>query len=201
MEKLKKMTWPNVILLALITAIYTGIVMCFDVLDNTSIQDIGVAFECWFVFAIFIVVNCKKPVEAALKCFVFFLISQPLIYLIQVPFNPLGFGIFMYYKHWFILTLLTLPGGAIAWLLTKKNWLSALILCVPQAYMAEMAVCYGIMAKNHFPHHIVSAIFCLALAILFPAKLLDERKHKIFCWTVAAVVLVAALFVPSLRLL
>ncbi len=41
--------------------------------------------------------------------FFFFLISQPLIYLLQVPFSSMGFELFIYYKYWFIWTLLTIP--------------------------------------------------------------------------------------------
>lgn len=56
-----------------------------------------------------IMANCQKPLESACKTFVFFLISQPLIYLLQVPFSSMGWGLFGYYWNWFIWTLLTFP--------------------------------------------------------------------------------------------
>ena len=46
--------------------------------------------------------NSKSPVDSAIKCFLFFLISQPLIYLIQVPFSSQGWHIFVYYKLFLI---------------------------------------------------------------------------------------------------
>ena len=65
---------------------------------DTSFSDITVSFEVWILFGIFIIMNSKSPVDSAFKCFVFFLISQPLIYLIQVPFSNLRWQIFVYYR-------------------------------------------------------------------------------------------------------
>lgn len=106
--------WSRVIILAVITAVYTAVINLMPFLKETSFQDIAISLECWILFAVFIIVNCKNWWEASLKCFVFFLISQPLIYLIEVPFNSLGWRIFQYYKYWFIMTVLTLPGAVVA---------------------------------------------------------------------------------------
>ena len=54
---------------------------------DTSFRDIAIKFECWILFGIIIICNSKNPKDSALKCFVFFLISQPLVYLIQVPLS------------------------------------------------------------------------------------------------------------------
>ena len=121
MEKLKffssqKMSWLKVIIFSISTAVLTAVLNLIPFLNNTSFQDIAISYECWILFAIYIIVNCQKWYEAALKTFVFFLISQPLIYLIEVPFDDMGFQLFTYYKFWFILTLLTLPGAASAFL-------------------------------------------------------------------------------------
>ncbi len=78
-------------------------------------------------FAVIIMSNCKKPLESALKTFAFFLISQPLIYLLQVPFSPMGWGLFSYYPYWFYWTLATFPMAFVGWFIQKKNWLSVLI--------------------------------------------------------------------------
>ncbi|MEK5186196.1 hypothetical protein [Solibacillus sp. FSL W7-1324] len=80
------MTWPRVIFFALFTAVYTALINQVSLLKDTSFQDIAIYVDWWILFAVFIIVNCEKWWEAALKCFVFFLVSQPLIYLIEVPF-------------------------------------------------------------------------------------------------------------------
>ena len=173
MEKIKKyfgefnMTWSRVILLAIITAVYTALINQVSFLESTSFQDIAINLEWWFLFAIFIIVNCNKWWEASLKCFVFFLVSQPLIYLIEVPFYEYGWEIFQYYDYWFKITLLTLPGAVIAFQLKRKNWLSVLILSVATGYLSAASVRYFRAAMANFPNHLLSSIFCLALAVFF----------------------------------
>ena len=116
-----KLTWKRLILLAVISGIITGLIALL-IPDGNSIHQIAVTFEAWIVLAIIVIVNCDKPLDAALKTFVYFLISQPLVYLIQVPFNRLGFGLFNYYwPYWFIWTVATLPGGFIAWYIKKET--------------------------------------------------------------------------------
>ena len=107
------MTWPKLILFAVISGIITALIALL-VPEGNSIRQIAVTFEAWVVLAIIIVVNCEKPLEAACKTFVYFLISQPLVYLIQVPFSRLGWELFGYYRYWFYWTLATFPGGYIA---------------------------------------------------------------------------------------
>ena len=93
-----KMSWFAVILYAVGAAILTAAVLIIPVFKDTSVERIGVHLEAWIFFAVIIMANCKKPLESALKTFVFFLISQPLIYLLQVPFSWQGWGLFAYYK-------------------------------------------------------------------------------------------------------
>ncbi len=195
------MTWARVIIFAVIIGVVVGMILNIPALDSTSFHDIGVYLDWWFLFAIIIVVNCNKWYEAALKCFVFFLISQPLIYLVQVPFNPLGWGIFMYYKTWFKLTVLTLPGAAIAFLVKKKNWLSAAILCVPIIYYANAAVSYFAWALRSMPNHVLSAILAAFFGIALPVILLDNKKQKLAVYAVGFIMLVGAIVVPGLRVI
>ncbi|MBQ2433139.1 MAG: hypothetical protein II266_01800, partial [Clostridia bacterium] len=122
------MSWPVVIIFAVATAVVTAVFLIVPVFQNTSFIRMGETMEAWVLFAIIIMSNCKKPLESALKTFVFFLISQPLIYLLQVPFSEMGFGLFMYYKYWAIWTVLTFPMAFVGWFITKRNWLSLLIL-------------------------------------------------------------------------
>ena len=202
MTKLKKyfgeynMTWGKVLLLAVITAVVTAALNLIPALKDTSFQDIAVNLDVWFLFAVFIIVNCDKWWEAALKCFVFFLISQPLIYLLEVPFNDMGWKLFDYYGYWFKVTLLTLPGAVIAFLLKKKNWLSVAVLSVATGYLAFMSVRYFRSACAMFPHHLLSCIFCIVLAVFFVFVLLDEKKHR-----AAALVIILLVLAVSIGLL
>ena len=199
MKNLKKyfgefdMTWPRVLLLALVTSVWTAAMAAIPLLNDTSFEDISVTFEWWFLFAVFIIVNCKTWWEASLKCFVFFLVSQPLIYLFQVPFASLGWGLFGYYRYWFIITLLTLPGAAIAYQLKRKNWLSVAVLCVATGYLAIQSAMYFHSAALRFPRHLLSAVFCLALAVFFVLVLLDEKKQRIAALAIPLIVFAAAM--------
>ena len=201
MEKVKKyfgefnMTWPRVILLAIITAVITAVLKLIPALNGTSFQDIAVNLDCWFLFAIFIIVNCKKCTEAMLKCFVFFLISQPLIYLIQVPFAGMAWGLFGYYKYWFILTVLTIPGAAVAWQLKRKDWLSVLVLSVATGYLAFMSVTYLHSVMQNFPHHLLSCIFCFVLAVFLILVLLEKKKQRIVAFLIAAVIFLGSFMI------
>lgn len=198
MKNLKKyfgefdMTWPRVLLLALGTAVWTAAMAAIPLLNDTSFEDISVTLEWWFLFAVFIIVNCKKWWEASLKCFVFFLVSQPLIYLFQVPFSLQGWGLFGYYRYWFILTLLTLPGAAVAYQLKRKNWLSVAVLCVATGYLAIQSAMYFHSASLRFPRHLLSAVFCLALAVFFVLVLLDNKKQRIAALAIPLIIFAAA---------
>ena len=121
----------------------------------------------WILFAVIIMANCKKPLESALKTFVFFLISQPLIYLLQVPFSWMGWGLFQYYKHWFILTLCTFPAAFLGWYIKKKNWLSLLILLPVIGLLTYYYVDGFQTAFRHFPRLLLMAVFCLAQVLLY----------------------------------
>lgn len=175
----QKMSWGRVILLAVAAAVLTAVLNLIPIFKDTSFRDIAVNLECWILFAVFIIVNCPKWQEAALKTFVFFLISQPLIYLIQVPFSSMGFGLFQYYRFWFIVTLLTLPGAVIAWQLRRKDWISVAVLSVAVGFLGYMAADYFWSVKAVFPHHLLSLFFCIALAIFLTFTLLSQKSHRI----------------------
>ena len=92
MEKLKKLfggidlSWKKIIIFAIIAGVYTAIMAILPIAKDTSFADITISFEVWILFGIIIIMNSKSAKDSALKCFLFFLISQPLVYLIQVPF-------------------------------------------------------------------------------------------------------------------
>ncbi|MBQ6160049.1 MAG: hypothetical protein IJK24_03770 [Oscillospiraceae bacterium] len=86
------LTWPRLIIAAVIAGVFTAVMALIPALHYTSFHTIAVSFEVWILFGILIIMNSKSNLDAALKCFVFFLISQPLVYLIQVPSVSLGGG-------------------------------------------------------------------------------------------------------------
>ena len=173
-----KMTWLRVILFAVITAVITAAVLIIPATASTSLANMGVTFECWILFALIIIMNCEKPLEAGLKTFVFFLISQPLIYLLQVPFYYDGFGIFRYYPYWFALTLATFPGGIIAWFVKKDNILSAVILSVATGLLVVQGVDYLGSCINSFPRNLGSVVFCFVLALVLIFVLLHKKSTR-----------------------
>ena len=77
-------SWPKIILYSIAIAVITAAILMVPAFKDTSLYRVGETLEAWFFFAIIIMSACKTPLESALKTFVFFLISQPLVYLIQV---------------------------------------------------------------------------------------------------------------------
>ena len=173
------MSWLVTVMYAVAAALLTSIFLILPVFKDTSFARMGVTFEAWIFFAVIIMANCKTPLESALKTFVFFLISQPLIYLIQVPFTVLGWQIFMYYRYWFIWTLLTLPMAYIGWYITKKNWLSLLILAPVLCYLTWLYVDGFRTAYSHFPRMLVMALFCLLQVLIYLYVFTEKTVQKL----------------------
>ena len=173
------MSWPVVIVFAVATAVLTSIFLIFPVFKDTSFERMGVFFEAWIFFALLIIANCKKPLESAVKTFVFFLISQPLIYLFQVPFTAWGWGIFQYYPTWFIWTLLTFPIAYVGWYITKRNWLSLLILVPAFIELGIVFASCSLATIQSFPHLLIAALFCLLQIVLYIWAFLPNIWQKI----------------------
>ena len=77
-------TWPKLIVFSVICGVYAGVMALLPITADTSFRDISISFEWWILFAIIIIVNSRSPLDSVCKVFVFFLISQPLVYLVQV---------------------------------------------------------------------------------------------------------------------
>ena len=184
------LTWKKIIIFAVITGIYTAIMAIIPITKDTSFRDIAINFEWWVLFGIIIICNSKSPLDSALKCFVFFLISQPLVYLIQVPFSSLGFGIFNYYKYWFLWTLACFPMGFIGYYIKKKNWLSVIILLPMLLLLAFHGIGYLSSVIEKFPYHLLSCIACVIFIVLIVWNLFDKITYKI---TSLAIVLIATI--------
>ena len=133
MEKIKKLfgginlTWKKLIIFAIIAGVYTAVMAMLPVARNTSFADITISFEVWILFGILIIMNSKSAKDSALKCFVFFLISQPLVYLIQDLVNCSNLFL-TYYRFWVVWTICTIPMGFFGYFMKKDKWWGLLIL-------------------------------------------------------------------------
>lgn len=175
-----KMSWIHIILFALAAGAYTGFVMLVPLLKDTSFQDIGVLYEWWVIFAVIIVVNCKRSWEAMLKCFVFFAISQPLVFLVEGIFGTLTYELgISYLRSWIRPILMTLPGGFIAYYCKKQNLLGAVILGLGNTIQTFMGVHYVAEVVRHFPYHILSAIVCFLSVIVMTVAIQKKNQNRI----------------------
>ncbi len=186
------LTWKKLILFAVIAGLYTGVMAALPIAKDTSFADISITFEWWVLFGIIIIMNSRSPLDSALKCFVFFLISQPLVYLVQVPFNVYGWGIYRYYPGWFKWTLLTLPMGFVGYFMKKEKWYSLVILVPMLLFVGYHYVSFLVETRSYFPRHLLSMIFCAATVILYPLCIFNKKKLKTAGLIISIAILAAA---------
>lgn len=189
-------TWPKLIIFAILMGAWTALMAMFAP-DGNSFHDIAVTGEWWMLPALFIVLNSKKPLEAVTKTIVFFLISQPLVYLIQVPFSDMGWGLFGYYKYWFMITLLTFPAAFVAWYIKEDKWYSGIILAAGTIYLTLVGVGYVYQFMENPPSHLISIIYCFGFSLILMFGLLKDKFSRIFmpiATAIAAVVYVLLIY-------
>ena len=186
------LTWGKVILFAVIAGVYTGVMAMIPALEDTSFQDITTTFECWILFGILLIVNGKSPLDAALKTFVFFLVSQPLVFLVQAPFHELGFGIFVYYRPWFIWTLFTFPMAFIGYYMKKNKWWGLLILGPMLLFLGYHYLTYVGEAVHFFPNHLLTSVFCALTLLIYPVYIFRENKKVRTAGLILSVVILLA---------
>ena len=185
-----KITWRTLIISSIVIGVIVGVLNRISFLADTSFQDIAVVFDMWFIIAIFIIINCKSWQEASAKTFVFFLISQPLIYLTEVIIDTISGADFLvqftlYFRNyyigagWAIWTLLTIPGAAIAYQIKNDNILSAIVLSVATGYLAFAGAGSILSAIYDFPHHLLNGIICLVAAFLLIYIILSKKSARI----------------------
>lgn len=175
-----ELTWTRLIVGAIISGIFTGIITLIPELHYTSLIAITQTLEVWIPFGIFIIMNSKSNKESALKCFIFFLISQPIVYLVQVPFNQMGWGLFAYYPYWFIWTILCLPMGYIGYFMKQDKWWGYIILLPLIIITASSYHDYFAHFQFYMPRFILICLFCACAMIMYPLIIFNNKKIKIF---------------------
>ena len=205
MKKIKKLfgeidlTWKKVIVFAILAGVYTAIMAILPVVQNTSFSDITVTFEVWILFGIIIIMNSKSARDSALKCFVFFLISQPLVYLLQVPFASMGWGLFGYYRYWFIWTLFTLPMGFLGYYMKKDKWWGLVILTPMLIFLGTHYMKFLNNTQYDFPHHLLSTLFCLITLLTYPICIFNNKKVKTAGIIISIVIILSATAITLLN--
>jgi len=192
-------TWKFLIIYSVVTGVVVGLLNCVPFLANTSFVAPAVTLEYWFVAAIFIISNCKSWKEAVIKTFLFFLISQPMIYLVEVPFKEIGWGLFGYYKYWGVITLLTIPGSLIAYQIKRDNVISSIILSIATGFLLGTGCAYIRGLFTDFPNGIVASIFCIVFSILLVLVILKKKKTRIIAYVITAVIAAGMMFVTMGR--
>ena len=191
------LNWKIVIISAIVIGISVGLLNSVPALRDTTITDIATYFDFWIFFGLFIVMNSKSNMDSALKCFVFFLISQPLIYLVEIPFNSLGWGLFVYYRNWFIWTILTIPMGYIGYYIKKDKWYSFLIL-IPLLILLGCGINTTITNfKYSFPKHTINLLFIIASFIMYPILLFNDKKIKYIGLIISITIMIIFGFGPA----
>lgn len=189
-----KMRWKTVLLLALGCGLAVGLLMVPEALASTSLQQPGISYEFWIFMALFILLNCEKPWEAGVKTFVFFLISQPLIYLVQVPFSPWHWDLLRYYPRWGLITLLTLPGAALGWYVRKEKWYSVLLLAVLNVILClELPSSVRALAEG-FPRYLLSTAFIVFELVFFTLLLFKNKKLRALSFALTLVLLAGSVW-------
>lgn len=186
------MTWPKVIIFSLICGVYCGVVNQIPVLADTSITDIAVTWEGWVVLALIIATNCKSPLESCLKCGVFFLISQPLVYLVEMPM--LGAYPWHYLNMWAPMIAASFVAGFLAYFLRKQKWYGFVIMFCIVLLISVLGFAYAqVVAMGGFPRHLLTVLFDIAAPIVLAFALREATWERIVC-AIAAVAIVCAGF-------
>ena len=185
------LTWPKVIIAAVIAGLYTAAMAIIPEVKYTSFNTITVTLEVWVFFGIIIIMNSKSNKDAALKSFIFFLISQPLVYLIQVPFSYQHWGLFKYYKFWFAWTVLCLPMGFIGYYMKKNKWWGYLILLPMILFTVAEYSAYFSYFTFSYPRYLLISIFCAVAAIIYPIGIFDNKKIRIVGASISTVLIIA----------
>ncbi len=184
------LTWPKLIIMSIIAGICTAIMAMLAIAKDTSFSDLTVTFEVWILFGIFIIMNSKSAKDSALKCFIFFLISQPLVYLIQDIINS-SILFKTYYRYWFMWTIGCLPMGFIGYYMKKDKWWGLLILIPMLLLTGEEFAGYLSKTMFSFPRHLLTTIFCISVLIIYPLAIFSNKKIKMVGEAISVFIIIA----------
>lgn len=171
------LTWPKIIIMAIVIGTYTAIMAMLPIAKDTSFHDLTVTFEVWIFLGIFIIMNSKSAKDSALKCFIFFLISQPLVYLVQDIVNHTQL-FNTYYRFWIGWTIATIPMGYIGYYMKKDKWWGLLILAPMLVFLGEEYARYLSETMFSFPRHLLTTIFCISTLIIYPLAIFKNKIAK-----------------------
>ena len=183
MEKVKKLfggidlSFKKLIIFAIIAGVYTGVMAMIPIAKDTSFADITISFEVWILFGILIIMNSKSANDSALKCFVFFLISQPLVYLIQDVINHSNLFL-TYYRFWIAWTIGTIPMGFIGYFMKKDKWWGLVILTPMLIFLGLHYSGFLNQTIYSFPYHLLSTLFFFITLLLYPICIFNNKKVK-----------------------
>ena len=172
------LTWTKIILFAILTGVYIAIISLIPNLTYTSFNTITTTFEVWILFGILIIMNSKSPKDSALKCFIFFLISQPLVYLVQDVIT--GSHLFItYYRFWILWTIACIPMGYIGYYMKKDKWWGYLILFPMLLMVLESYADYLSNFIFSYPYYLLITLFCALTMIIYPIYIFNNKKIRI----------------------
>lgn len=187
-----KITWPKLIIMAVIIGIYTAIMAMLPFMKDTSFSDLAATFEVWILFGIFIIMNSETAKESALKCFVFFLISQPIVYLIQDLIN--GSQLFVtYYRNWVLWTIACLPMGYIGHYMKKDKWWGLIILLPIMGFLGIHLNGFLAQLFFSFPRHLLTVLFCIVSLIIYPIAIFKDKKIRITGAAIGGIISIACI--------
>ncbi len=195
-----KMSWLNVVIFGVIAGVITGIMGSVPAFANTSLHDIAEGYEWWVIFAFVIAANCSKNWESALKIFVFFLVSQPLCFIVEVLAGAITPDMAWYYYRciWGPATLFTLPGGFIAFYISRQDVLGCIILGLGCSIQALMGMNYVVTMLSTPPFHLLSAIVSFASIFIMIFAIQKSKSRRVTTLAIVVAVAVALLVLTLL---
>ena len=192
------MTWKKVIIFSIIIGVYVALINQVPTLKDTSFRDIAISFEWWILFGIIIIMNSKSPLDSALKCFIFFLISQPLIYLVQDIIGSSDL-FHTYYRNWIKWTIACLPMGYIGYYLKKDKWYGLIILTPIIVFLGYHALGFLRTTMYDFPKHLLSYLFCIITMLIYPICIYKNKKIKTVGLIISLILIVIFSVIPLLN--
>ena len=122
-----------------------------------------------------------------------FLSYQPAT-LVEVVFGlSVDQALYYYCSIWGPATLLTLPGGFIAYYINRQNVFGSVILGLGNSIQAFLGITYIIQMLGNPPYHLLSAIVCFASILIMTFQIQKDNGNRVISLLVPVVVAVAAL--------